>query len=432
MTFCRQWWPSAAWERQFAAEPGNCAKRGSHPKGHARSASASQSRTGGLFCNLMLPTRVTSIAAVAFGICIAVPSAFCGDLKIVIPKRSELTPVQRLNRDGVEAVRKGHYDHAEALFYKAYLFDPSDPFTLNNLGYVSELEGQPDRALNYYKLAAEQGCDAKIDVSSAKSLQGKPMTAALFDLGNQPMREDRLNVEAMQMLEQRRPFEAQALLRQSLAIDAGNPFTLNDMGVAEEAIGNDAAALGYYDEAAATHSKEPATMTLRPGWQGRSISEVAAAGGENLRRRMRSRNEAQTRAAMLALEGVSEVNRNDWAAARKDFVEAYTLDPNNAFALNNLGYVAERDGDMETAQLYYAKARQAADAGQRVGTATRLSAQGKTLSAVATDSNQKVDNALETYTQERRREQGPIELIPRGAPYGGNAPAQSTSPQPQQ
>jgi Flp pilus assembly protein TadD len=173
-------------------------------------------------------------------------------------------------------------------------------------------------------------------------------------------------------------------------------------------------------------------MTLRPGWQGRSISEVAAAGEDNLRRRMRSMNMTEARAAMLALDGVSEVNRNNWEAARKDFVEAWTLDPSSAFALNNLGYVAERDGDMETAQLYYAKARQAADAGQRVGMATHMSAQGKTLSAVATDSNRKVDNALETYTQERRREQGPIELIPRGAPYGGNAPPQSTPPQPPQ
>lgn len=381
----------------------------------------------------MLSTRFTSFAVLALGICIAAPTAFCGNIKIVIPRRSELTPVQKLNRDGVEAIRKGHYDRAEALFYKAYLYDPSDPFTLNNLGYVSELEGRPDRVVAYYKLAGEQGCDAKIDMSSVKSLEGKPMTEALFDLKNLPLQVNRLNVEAMLLLQQKRFFEAQGLLRRSLAIDPRNPFTLNDMGVAVEATGDYAVALGYYDEAAAMHSKEPATMTLRPGWQGKSISEVAAAGGDNLRRRMRSMNLGEARASMLALDGVSAVNQNNWEAARKDFEEAYSLDPNSAFALNNLGYVAERDGDMETAQLYYAKARQAADAGQRVGLATRISAQGKTLFTVAADSNQKVDDALETYTQERRREQGPIELIPRGAPNGdGSASPQSqppTSPQ---
>ena len=336
--------------------------------------------------------------------------------------------MQKLNRDGVEAIRNKHYGHAEALFYKAYLYDPSDPFTLNNLGYVSELEGRPDRALTYYKLASEQGCDAKIDISSVKSFQGKPMTAALLDEKNLPMHVDRLNIEAMMLLQQKRPFEAQAMLRRSLAIDPRNPFTLNDMGVAEEASGNYAAALGYYDESAAMHSKEAATLTLRPGWRGKSITEVATAGGDNLRRRMRSMDLSAARASMLALEGVSAVNQNNWDAARKDFEEAYELDPSSAFALNNLGYVAERDGDIETAQLYYAKARQASDAGQRVGLATRAAAQGQSLSAVAADSNQKVDDALETYTEERRREQGPIELIPRGAPNSDNGTTPQSQP----
>ena len=63
-----------------------------------------------------------------------------GDIKINIPKHSKLTPVQRLNREGVEAVRKHNYKKAEELFYKAYLFDPGDAFTLTNLGYIAELQ----------------------------------------------------------------------------------------------------------------------------------------------------------------------------------------------------------------------------------------------------------------------------------------------------
>ena len=77
-------------------------------------------------------------------------SARAGDLKLTLPKRSELTFVQRLNRDGVDALRKQQYEKAETLFYKAYLFDPGDPFTLNNLGYISELQGQLDRAQKFY------------------------------------------------------------------------------------------------------------------------------------------------------------------------------------------------------------------------------------------------------------------------------------------
>ena len=70
------------------------------------------------------------------------------DIRITIPKHSELTPVQRLNREGVDAVRRHQYEKAEAIFYKAYLYDAADPFTLNNLGYISELQGKLDRAQN--------------------------------------------------------------------------------------------------------------------------------------------------------------------------------------------------------------------------------------------------------------------------------------------
>src|SRR5487761_2369281 len=58
-----------------------------------------------------------------------------GPLRITIPRHSVLTPVQRLNREGVDAVNKRQYERAAVLFYKAYLYDPVDPFTLNNLGY---------------------------------------------------------------------------------------------------------------------------------------------------------------------------------------------------------------------------------------------------------------------------------------------------------
>src|SRR5215469_18862262 len=101
---------------------------------------------------------------------------------IKIPRRSELTPVQRLNREGVEAVKRHDYRGAEQLFYKAYLYDPADPFTLNNLGYVSELEGDLERSQKFYGLAAEQASNASIDRSNTKHLEGKPMRDALVNL----------------------------------------------------------------------------------------------------------------------------------------------------------------------------------------------------------------------------------------------------------
>src|SRR5437763_13365546 len=80
--------------------------------------------------------------------------SWAGDkVRITLPRRSHLTPVQRFNREGVQAIEKHDYERAGTLFYKAYLYDPSDPFTLNNLGYVAELQGEIDRARSFYDLA---------------------------------------------------------------------------------------------------------------------------------------------------------------------------------------------------------------------------------------------------------------------------------------
>src|SRR5580698_5716212 len=115
--------------------------------------------------------------------------ARAGDVTLTLPKRSQLTPVQRLNREGVEAVRKQQYEKAETIFYKAYLYDPGDPFTLYNLGYVSEMQGQLDRAQKFYKLALQQGADdAFIDRSNARELEGRSMKDAFDDFKDAPMR----------------------------------------------------------------------------------------------------------------------------------------------------------------------------------------------------------------------------------------------------
>jgi tetratricopeptide (TPR) repeat protein len=138
---------------------------------------------------------------------------------------------------------------------------------------------------------------------------------------------------------------------------------------------------------------------------------------------------AGANAAMFTARGVSAANENNWLAAKQDFLHAYSLDPSSAFSLNNRGYVAEMDGDLETAQFFYDKARKADDADARVGEATERVAEGKKLFTVALDSNHQVDGELERYSMERRRESGPIELTPRGDTAGGDAaPSEMPSP----
>src|SRR5262245_29431698 len=125
-------------------------------------------------------TRVFSTFCwLVIGACLALAQAtFAGDIKITLPRHTRLTPVQRLNQEGVEAVRKHQYEKATELFYKAYLYDPDDPFTLNNLGYVSELNGQVDRAQRFYELASSQSTDAVIARSNSSKLEGQPFKEA--------------------------------------------------------------------------------------------------------------------------------------------------------------------------------------------------------------------------------------------------------------
>lgn len=334
-------------------------------------------------------------------------------IHITIPRHSELTPVQKLNRDGVDEVSKHKYEKAEALFFKAYLYDPADPFTLNNLGYVSELLGQVDRAADYYKLAMEQGCEATIDRSSDKKLKGQPMMDALGTIKNLPMRINRINTYAIQLLSQGRSFEAEAVLQQLLPLDPNNAFTLNNLGVAEEAVGNYEAALKYFDAAAATQSKQPVVVALKRSSRGKAISVVAYNSANDLRLKMATMTIAQIRAEMYAIRGLDALNKNDWDAARKDFQESYAQDPTNAFALNNLGYVAERDGQMEDAAAYYAQARRAQDADSEIGAASHPAAHGQHLADVALDSRRDVNLALNTQPATPVNTAEPLELLRR-------------------
>ena len=357
------------------------------------------------------------------------PMAHAGDLKIYLPKRSKLTPVQRLNREGVEALRKNNLEKAKSQFYRAYLFDPDDPFTLNNMGYISELEGQAEQARNFYTLAARLGTDAVVDKASSPHMEGQTFLSALSNAHDVPMEVNRSNVAAVRLLSEGRAPEAEQVLRHALNLDQKNPFTLNNLGVTKEAEGDFEGALKYYSAAADLHSEERVIVSQSGAWRGKPISEMAAETVKRLSQRMQTVAGPEERAGLLNLHGVAALNRNDRQAAGKAFLQAYQLDPNSAFTLNNLGYLAEMDGDLETAQVFYEKARMAQNAKDRVGLATRQSAEGLKLFQVAEDSNQSVGVKIGEQSAARRRETGPIELKRRdGKPVDEPSTPDATQP----
>lgn len=352
-----------------------------------------------------------SLRLILFGSVLAIATcANAGDLRIKIPKRSKPTPVQKLNQDGVKAVQKHDYEKAKRLFYKAYLVDPNDPFTLNNLGYIAELEGEIERAQRYYALAAEQASSAEVAVASSEYLKGKRVEQVAGNAADTQMQVNRTNVYAMGLLLKDRAPEADVALNKALAVDPKNPFTLNNLGWAKEKEGELELALRYYSQAHDLNSNEPVIVTVNKGWRGKSISEIAGENAKNVRKMMGNEDSTNAKVARLNLRGVSAINRNDRRLSRQYFEQAYKLDPNNAFTLNNMGYIAELDGDRETANFFYDKATEAQHSDSRVAVATRRDLEGMRMSNVATANGQAVDQAVQTSLEERRREGGPVVL----------------------
>src|SRR5258708_264573 len=265
--------------------------------------------------------------------------AHAGDLRISLPKRSKPTPVQRLNRDGVEAIRKHQYEKAKTLFYRAYIFDPDDPFTLNNLGYVSELEGKLESAARFYQLASQRATDAVVDQASVAQVRGKSVKDALTGSSDASMQANRNNLEAVRLLSKDRAPEAERLLKQALSLDPQNAFTLNNLGVAKEMEGELDEATRYYTAAANLHSSEPVIVALNGGWHAKPVSEMAATTARKMRERQAEQS-TQSEVARLSLRGVVAINKNHLEEARQYFQRAYELDPNYAFSLNNMGYLA--------------------------------------------------------------------------------------------
>jgi Flp pilus assembly protein TadD len=222
---------------------------------------------------------------------------------------------------------------------------------------------------------------------------------------------NKANVQAILLLQKGRVFEAESILKAALQSDPKNPFLLDSMGYALEAEGDLQGALRYYSAAASLQSDERVLLTPRVKWRGRKISDIAAESAKSVSETIAKGEDTDAQVARLNLRGVSALNHNDPASAQKFFREAYKLDPNNAFTLNNIGYISELNGDRESAQMYYEAAGSAAATSERVTYATRRDAEGRRVGSLAAGNQDDVESALSAIqSMKRRRTRQPIEL----------------------
>src|SRR5205807_1414031 len=111
-------------------------------------------------------------------------------------------------------------------------------------------EGDADRALRYYELSSQKHSQAIIDQASRPELKGRPFEEAFASLQVPELQSNKANLQAISLLGKWRIVEAEAVLKQALAGDPHNPFTLNNMGYVMEQEGDLESALRYYSSAA--------------------------------------------------------------------------------------------------------------------------------------------------------------------------------------
>src|SRR6266702_2677253 len=186
------------------------------------------------------PTRLAAAMLLAI-VVLTASYATAGDLQIKIPKRTKPTPVQQLNQEGVKALSKNDVPSAKRAFYKAYMLDPKNPFTLNNLGYALEKEGELEQAVRYYSLAASSASDEKIVVALNRSWRGRSISevaeinaqAARRELsteGTSEAKVARLNLRGVSALNRNQRAQARQYFQEAYRLDPGNAFSLNNMG----------------------------------------------------------------------------------------------------------------------------------------------------------------------------------------------------------
>jgi Flp pilus assembly protein TadD len=280
---------------------------------------------------------------------------------------------------------------------------------LNNLGYISELKGSSDRALQFYALARQHSYGAVVDRSSKSGLRGKTVAQAAAIL-DRDMQVNRANLEAMQFLQTDQVLDADKQLKNALQVDPNNPFTLNNLGLLREKEGDLQGALSSYQAAALRNSKEPAIVTPDRNLRGHPITEVSERNAQRIKRRLPEQDRVENKTARLNFLGVSAINRNDLGSARQYFEQAVELDSADGFSLNNMGYLSEIDGDQETADLYYQRAETAKRSSAHVTAATRRDVLGVKLTRLAESSDKKVNAVIDAEREAKHRRHGPIQL----------------------
>src|SRR5262249_60885682 len=83
--------------------------------------------------------------------------------------------VNQLNSQAVRLLQDDRAPEADVILQQALKIDPRNPFTLNNLGFAKEKEGELEEAIKNYTRAALTHSQESIVVASNNDCRGDPI-----------------------------------------------------------------------------------------------------------------------------------------------------------------------------------------------------------------------------------------------------------------
>lgn len=82
------------------------------------------------------------------------------------------TPTQRLLFAAMDSLKKGDTAQYKELVHRAYVYNPDDPFVINNMGIAAEMDGNLAQARAFYSLAITRAGSLKVVVVTSDSKFG--------------------------------------------------------------------------------------------------------------------------------------------------------------------------------------------------------------------------------------------------------------------
>ena len=153
--------------------------------------------------------------------------------------------VNELNSEALGLLNRDRAPEADVVLQAALKIDPKNPFTLNNMGFAKEKEGELESAIRYYDSSAATGSREPIVIAFNKSWRGKPISEVAQQNADKSRKElsknqdmqarvARLNLRGVSAMNRNDRKAARDSFEQAYKMDPKNSFALNNMGYLAE------------------------------------------------------------------------------------------------------------------------------------------------------------------------------------------------------